>query len=153
MSITLTCHVLRPDVTGATTFLVLPVGPVEVFGSKRAPLTVTVNGHIFQSRVQMYGGTARAVIRAEHRQAAGVEAGTSVRATFSVDAEPREVVVPDELTRALSRQKGATAAYNQLAYSHRKAWADHVASAVKVETRQRRATSAAERIARRERFD
>ncbi len=147
----MTCELYRPDEVGSTTFLVVPVDPVATFGSKRAPLLVTVRGYQFRGRVHMYGGVPHVSMRAEHREAAGVRAGDRVRATFVLDDEPRVPEIPDELAAALRRTKGATAAFRRLSFSHQNEWCKYVRSAVKPETRTRRAATAATGVARGER--
>jgi hypothetical protein len=106
--------------------------------SKNPPVRVTVNGHTFSGRVaRMRGETLIGFSRAV-REACGVSPGDEIEATIALDAGPREVAVPLELTVALDADPPARAAFDALAYSHRKEFARWVMEAKKPETRERR---------------
>ena len=72
------------------------------------------------------------------REACGVAPGDEIEATIALDVAPREVDVPPELAVALDLRTAARAAFDALAYSHRKEFARWVAEAKKPETRERR---------------
>jgi uncharacterized protein YdeI (YjbR/CyaY-like superfamily) len=86
-------------------------------------------------------GLSRAV-----RQEAGVEAGDTVEVELELDAAPREVEVPAALAAALEGDPSARAAFEALAYTHRKEYAVWVQEAKREDTRQRRVAQALEML-------
>ena len=102
-------------------------------GGKRPPVLVTVGGYTYRTTVAPMGGTYWVPLSAEHRQAAGVRAHEEVDVGIELDAAPREVRVPDDL--ATPFDDAARAAFDGLAYSHRKEWVRWVEEAKKPETR------------------
>jgi Bacteriocin-protection, YdeI or OmpD-Associated/Domain of unknown function (DUF1905) len=107
-------------------------------GAKRFPVVATVNGYTWRTTVsRMHGefllGLSRAV-----RQEAGVEPGEAVEVKLELDTAPREVEVPEVLARALAEDSEARAAFDRLAYTHRKEFALWIDEAKRDETLQRR---------------
>ena len=64
----------------------------------------------------------------------------------SVMWAPDKIEIPAELAAALATDPAAKAAFEALAPSHRREYADHVAEAKRPETRERRATQTIERL-------
>lgn len=111
-------------------------------GAKRFPVAATINGYTWRTTVtRMHGefllGCSRAV-----RVQAGVQAGDTVEVKIALDTAVREVDVPPALVEALAGDPVASAAFEKLAYSHRKEYARWVAEAKREETRQRRLSEA-----------
>ncbi|SDN58328.1 protein of unknown function [Geodermatophilus sp. DSM 45219] len=102
-------------------------------GGKRPPVTVTVGAHTYRTTVAPMGGASWIPLAAEHREAAGVQAGQQVDVRVELDTAPRETPLPDDLAAALD--DGATAFFAGLAPSHRKEWVRWVEEAKKPETR------------------
>ena len=73
-----------------------------------------------------------------NRQAAGVVTGDEVEVEVELDTEPRVVVEPADFARALDADPVARAAYDRLAYSHKREHVRAIESAKKPETRTRR---------------
>lgn len=74
------------------------------------------------------------IIRRYAREAMSlVDEGKEIRADRS-----KPVVVPDELSRAMRRFKGATAGFRELTKGKQREYADYVASAKRDETKQKR---------------
>ena len=73
-----------------------------------------------------------------NRQAAGVRPATRSRSTWSIDAEVPVVVEPADFARALDADPVARAAYDRLAYSHKREHVLAIEGAKKPETRARR---------------
>ncbi len=116
------------------TGLQVPDDVVASFAAgKRPPVVVTVRGHRYRTTVAPMGGAFWVPLAAEHRAAAGVEAGEEVDVSIELDAAPREVVVPDDLAAAFDDE--VRAAFGALAYSHRKEWVRWIEEATKPETR------------------
>jgi uncharacterized protein YdeI (YjbR/CyaY-like superfamily) len=76
----------------------------------------------------------------EVRDSAGVEAGDTVDVAIELDTMPREADVPEKLAGALAADPAAKAAFESLAFTHRKEYARWVADAKREETRDRRVT-------------
>ena len=97
-------------------------------GKKRFPVVATVNGHTWRTTVARMGGEALLGLNRAVRQEAGVEAGD-------------EVDVPQALAKALEADDEARAAFEKLAYTHRKEFARWIEEAKRDETRERRVTN------------
>jgi hypothetical protein len=105
----------------------------ELGAGKRPPVVVTVGGHTYRTTVAPMGGSYWLPLAAEHREAAGVQAEQEVDVSIELDTAPREVQVPDDLATAMDDD--ARAAFDGLAFSHRKEWVRWVEEAKKPETR------------------
>ena len=140
-SIRLTTH-LQPRGPAAAVVLddeqVAQVGD----GAKRFPVLATVNGHSWRTSVARMGGEYLVGLSRAVREAAGVEAGDKVEVVLELDRAPREVDVPEALAVALAGDPAAKAAFDGLAFTHRKEFARWVAEAKREETRQRRVEQA-----------
>ncbi len=123
----------------------VPDDVVTALGSgKRPPVVVTVGGHTYRTTVAPMGGSYWVPLAAEHREAAGVQAGRQVDVSVELDTAPREVPVPDDLATAMD--DAARTAFDALAYSHRKEWVRWVEEAKKPETRAARITKTVESL-------
>jgi hypothetical protein len=115
-------------------------------GAKRFPVTATVNGYSWRTTVTRMGGEFLLGLNREVRQSAGAEAGDTVEVALELDAAPREVEVPAALATALAGDPIARAAFEKLAFTHRKEYARWVAEAKREETRERRVAHTLERL-------
>lgn len=122
----------------------VPVDVVEGLGSGRKPaVTVTLNGgHTYRSSVGSMGGVFMLPVSAEHRAAAGVAAGDVVDVQLELDTEPRELVVPADLSAALDADPTARAFFDGLSYSNKRRHVLAIDGAKTEETRQRRIAKA-----------
>ena len=112
----------------------VPDEVVEQLGSgKRPPVVVTLGGYSYRTTVAAYTGSYWVPLAAEHREAAGVAAGEEVDVAIELDTAPREVALPEDLDAALDDD--ARAAYERLAFTHRKEWVRWIEEAKKPETR------------------
>ncbi|MEU4335459.1 YdeI/OmpD-associated family protein [Micromonospora lupini] len=120
--------------------------PPEVVGAlgggARPPVRITVNGHSWASRVAIMRGRHLLGLSNANRQAAGVAIGDEVEVEVELDTEPQVVVEPADFARALDDDPDARAAYDNLAYSHKREHVRAIESAKKPETRQRRIQNA-----------
>ncbi|MCB5178574.1 YdeI/OmpD-associated family protein [Streptomyces antimicrobicus] len=107
-------------------------------GGPRPPVTITLNGHSWKSRVALLRGRHLLGLSHAHRRAAGVAVGDEVEVAVELDTEPRVVVEPADLAEALDADPVARAAYDDLAYSRKREHVRAVESAKKPETRRRR---------------
>jgi hypothetical protein len=136
----------------------LPRGPAAAFvldddqvaavgeGAKRFPVVATVNDHSWRTTVTRMRGEFVVGLSRAVREAAGVQAGDTATLTLELDTEPREVEVPAALTYALDGDPAARAAFDALAFTHRKEYARWIDEAKRDETRERRVARALEML-------
>ena len=123
--------------------LAVPPAVVDTLGGgARPPVTITINGHSWRSRVAIMRGRHLIGLSHANRQAAGVAIGEEVEVELVLDAEPRVVVEPVDLTEALDENREARAAYDELSQSRRRELVRSIESAKRAETRQRRISQA-----------
>jgi Bacteriocin-protection, YdeI or OmpD-Associated/Domain of unknown function (DUF1905) len=115
-------------------------------GARRFPVVATVNGATWRTTVTRMRGEFLLGLNRAVREEAGVEAGDTVEVELELDTAPREVEVPDALANALAEDSGARAAFDRLAYTHRKEYARWIDEAKRDETRQRRVARALEML-------
>jgi uncharacterized protein YdeI (YjbR/CyaY-like superfamily) len=117
-----------------------------VFGEARAPVHGTVNGTPFRGRLSVYGGVTYLGLRREIREAADIDVGDELDILLERDDVPREVVVPEALRQALAAAPDARAAFDRLAFTHRREYAEWIAEARREDTRERRTAKAIEML-------
>lgn len=115
-------------------------------GAKRFPVRAVINGYEWRTTVTRMRGEFLLGLNREVRTGAGVAAGDTVSVAIELDDEPREVDVPAALAAALADDAQAQAAFDALAYTHRKEYARWVSEAKREETRERRVAEALEMI-------
>lgn len=115
-------------------------------GAKRFPVSATVNGFTWRTSVSKMGGEFLLGFPREVREKAGVQAGDEIDVNLALDAAPREVEVPPALAEAFAADQEAAAAFEAMAFTHRKEYARWITEAKKDETRQRRVEQAVEMI-------
>lgn len=122
----------------ATGFRV-PAEIVAALGSgKRPPVRVTINGHTYRNTVAVYGGVFMLGVSAEHRAAAGVQAGDEIDIELELDTAPREVTVPPDFAAALDHDPNIRQRFDGLSYSNKLRHVNAIEQAKTAETRQRR---------------
>src|SRR4051794_26868490 len=126
--------------------LVVPFDVKALWGEARPPVRGTVNGHEFRSRLMVYGGETWLGLTNAFRAAAGVQAGDEVEVELDRDDAPREVAVPPELQKELDADDEARAAFEKLSFTHRREYAEWIASAKRADTRERRLARALEML-------
>jgi hypothetical protein len=111
---------------------------VRWFGRKsRVPVVATINGYTYRSSLSPMGGCHMLPVSGEVRTGAGVAGGDRVTLTLREDKEERTVDVPDDLASALGKAK-LRAAFDAMAFTHRKEWVRAVLDAKRPETRTKR---------------
>lgn len=118
-----------------------PMGPAGAFvltdaevaavggGAKAFPVRLTVNGGTYAVRLSRMAGKNLIGLRRDLRDKAGLSLGETYPIEVTKDEATREVEVPAELAAALADDPTAAAAYEALAYTHRKEMARWVADA------------------------
>ncbi len=121
----------------------IPDDVVAELGGKRVPVVITIDGgYTYRNTTAVMGGKNLVGVSSEHRAASGVVGGQVVEITMVRDDAPREVEVPEALAVALAADPVAAAAWDRLAYSHRKEHARAITEAKADETRARRVEKA-----------
>lgn len=129
--------------SGNATGVEVPVEVVEAFGSgKRPPVIITINGHTWRSRVAAMRGQLLLGISAANRAASGIAEGDEIEVELQLDLEPRVVTEPPDFAQALDDDPEARAAYDRLAYSHKRQHVRAIEDAKTSQTRQRRIAKA-----------
>jgi hypothetical protein len=105
---------------------------------KRPPVVINVNGYEYRSTVAPMGGRYLLPFSAERRRESGIKGGDAIDVELTLDTAPRTVEVPADLRAALEASPTAAAAWEKLAYTHKKEHARSVLDAKKAETRTRR---------------
>ncbi len=123
--------------------IVVPDEVVAELGAGKRPLVkVTVNGEYeFVYTMAVMGGKNMIGFSSAHRAASGFRGGDEVEITLELETAPREVELPPELVAALEADPVAAAAFEKLAFTHRKEYARAIAEAKAPETKQRRVDS------------
>ena len=129
------------------TGIAVPAQVVESLGtSKRPAVRVTINNYTYRTTVAARGDAFLVPVSAEHRTAAGISAGDKLDVDIQLDDQPREVVIPADLAKALKPDATAKHFFDGLSYSHRRSYVMWIEDAKKAETRERRVAKALEML-------
>jgi Bacteriocin-protection, YdeI or OmpD-Associated/Domain of unknown function (DUF1905) len=129
---------LHPSGSGGSAFDVPHDAAAALSDQKRPPVTVTIGGHTYRTRIAVYGGQPMVGVSKASRAAAGIDFGDPFDVTLALDEEPRVIEVPEDLAAALAGDAEAAAAFERLAYTHRREYVLWITEAKKPETRARR---------------
>jgi hypothetical protein len=114
--------------------------------AKRPPVTVTINGFEFRTRLAVYGGQPMVGVSKANRAGAGIDIGDAFDVVIAVDTAPREIAVPPDLAEALAEEPAAAGTFDRLSFSHRREYVQWITEAKRPETRARRVADALERL-------
>ncbi len=118
----------------------------ELGGGKRAAVRVTIGDRTARLRLAVMGGRNLIGLSKSARGELGVEIGDVVDALVELDTAERSVEVPADLAAALDADPRVRAAFDALAFSHRKEHVRSVIEAKRSETRERRVAAVVESI-------
>lgn len=121
------------DATG----IYLPFDAEEVFGQKRVPVKVSINGAEYRSTVMRMGGKYMMAVPKVFREAARIKAGETITVEMEKDTEKRIVETPADLAAAIEKNAVADV-WEKMSYTHQKEYVNAVKDAKKEETRMRR---------------
>ena len=124
----------------------LPDQVVASLGGTRVRVCGTLNGVDFRSSTMPCGGFTGLGVHKATRQAAGAAIGERVRVEVEPDLSPREVELPPELAQALAADPALRAAFEGLAFTHRREHAEWIGAAKRPQTRARRLAETLERL-------
>lgn len=118
----------------------------DLGGGKRAAVVVRVGDVTARLRLSVMGGQNVIGLSKEVRAALGVDRGDTITVEITLDNQPRQVEMPPALAAALAADPEAGAAFDRLAYTHRKEYARWIAEAKRDETRDRRVAQAVDMV-------
>jgi hypothetical protein len=134
---------LRLEGKTATGFRVPPEVIDALGAGKRPRVVVTVNGYTYRYVVAPWANDVFMIgLSAEHRAASGIRAGDELEVSLELDAAPRELPVPPELSTALDADPVARAFFDGLSYSNKRVFTLSVEGTNNPETKARRVSKA-----------
>jgi uncharacterized protein YdeI (YjbR/CyaY-like superfamily) len=124
------------------------VGHAGIANSKaRVPVAGTMNGFPFRNSLMPEGdGTHSMMVGKAVQAGAKAKAGDVVLVSLEVDTQERGVTLPQELDTALKGNHQAASFFATLAPSHKAEYANWIASAKKLETRESRVSRTIEML-------
>src|SRR5215210_4336653 len=129
------------EATGIT----IPFDVEKVFGAKRIPVKVWVNGVEHRSTIFRMGGKYMMAVPKRFRDAAGIKGGEMISVTMERDTEKRAVEVPKDLADALVKEN-LQDVFSKMSYTHQKEYVNAVNDAKREETRVRRIDKIIEKL-------
>jgi len=135
---------LRADPTGAGTFIAIPREVNTVLGLKGRPKVQSViAGHPYRGSLMPVGdGTYVLGVLKAIQEAKSLQRGDTITVELQLDTAPRVIEPPDDLAKALARDKRAASAWEKLSYTGQREMARSLEEAKKPETRERRLVAA-----------
>lgn len=133
---------------GSWPTLTVPFDVKKEFGTgARVSVRGTINGFEFRTSIFPDGkGHHLMMVNKAMRTGAGAEVGDTVSVAMEQDTEEKKIEIPEELTKALNKNKFARAAFEKMPPSHKREYAGYILEAKKAETRERRVEKAIEMI-------
>ena len=138
---------LEKDENIDATRITIPFDVEKVFGAKRVPVKVSINGADYRSTIFRMGGKYLLAIPKRFRNAAGVKGGEMITVELERDEELRVIIPPEDFARALEANSRAKRAWEKLSYTHQREYVMAIEDAKKAETRARRIAKTIEQIA------
>lgn len=128
-------------------WVVFPCDLKETYGKGNlVPVVATFDGVEYRGSIAKMGGEALLLVRKAIRERLGKSAGDEVQVTVALDANRREVQVPEDLRKALSRQRASREMFEMLSYSHQREYVEWIESAKRAETRETRVAQAVQML-------
>jgi bifunctional DNA-binding transcriptional regulator/antitoxin component of YhaV-PrlF toxin-antitoxin module len=137
---------LEKDENSEATGITIPFDVEKVFGAKRVPVKVTVNGAEHRSTLVRMGDRYVMIVPKRFRDAAGVKGGQTITVEMRRDTDERIVEPPEELAKALGENSAAKAVWEKLSYTHKREYAMAIEEAKRAETRERRVRKTIEEL-------
>jgi hypothetical protein len=117
-------------------YVKIPFDVEKVFGKKRVKVKATIEGQEYSgSLVRMGSEYHILIVLKEIREKIEKSFGDEVEILVEEDMQPRKVAVPPDLIRALESEPQAETLFNQLSYSHQKAYIQWIDEAKREQTR------------------
>jgi antitoxin component of MazEF toxin-antitoxin module len=103
--------------SGNATAVEVPTEVMAALGAEaRPPVTITINGTTWRSRIALMRGKVLIGISAANRQAAGIAEGDEIELDVTLDTAPRTVEEPEDLAAALDAAPTARTSFDKLAF-------------------------------------
>ena len=122
------------DAAGIT----LPFDVEAVFGAKRVPVVVVINGVEYRTTIVRMGGNYMFGVPKHLREAAGISPGERIKVAVWRDNEERVVDPPEDLAAELKKDGDLKKAWEKLSFTAKKEAARDLEEAKRPETRARR---------------
>lgn len=119
------------------TGIYIPFDVEKIFGAKRVPVVVSINGAEYRSTIARRNGKYILAVPKVFREAAGVKSGETITVAMEKDTRERVVTMPEDLAEAL-REASLLDAFSKMSYTHQKEYVNAIAEAKREETRARR---------------
>jgi len=131
---------IRPEGIGTWTYLDVPFDVEKIFNEKsKIKVKGTINNVPYRSTLLPHGdGTFFMVVNKTIRDQLGVHVGDSVSVEMMIDADLREVPLPELFEKTLRKNPKKQAIFEKLSYSHKKQYVEWIMTAKKEETRKQR---------------
>ena len=129
------------DATGIT----IPFDVEKVFGAKRVPVKVKINGAEHRSTIIRMSGKYVVGVPKIFREAANIKAGETITVSLEKDSEKRAVEVPEDLAEVL-KAKNLTDVFAKMSFTHQKEYVRAVEDAKRAETRIKRIEKTVEQL-------
>ena len=124
---------------GGGAFVEVPFDVEEVFGAKKPRVRATIEGVPYRGLLTRMGSEHHLLIILKGiREQIGKTFGDEITITVEPDTEPRVLEIPEDLAKALKKDKQAGTFFDKLSYTHRKEYVNWINEAKKEETRQNR---------------
>lgn len=125
--------------SGNATGVEVPDHVVQALGPQgRPPISITINGHTWRSRVTAMRGQRLIGISAAHRMAAGIHEGDIIEVEVEIDEAPRIVIEPTDLAEALNSCPNARTSFDRLPFGLRQKHVTAIENARSAAVRERR---------------
>jgi hypothetical protein len=137
---------IKPSDRGGA-FVIFPYDVEQVFGKKRVKVKTTIDGVPYRGSLVRMGGQDHILgILKEIRERIGKNIGDTIAIQLEEDTDPRIVIIPLDMKKALSKSQEANRFFQQLAYSNKRKYVQWVENAKNIGTRQRRILKAIEML-------
>jgi len=139
---------LKADPTGTGTYVPVPRDVNTSLSLKGRPkVHAVIAGHPYRGSLMPAGdGTFVLGVLKAIQEAERLERGDTITVELEIDTAPRVIEPPEDLARALSRDKRAMAGWEKLSYTNQREMARSLEEAKRPETRERRLEVALERL-------
>lgn len=107
-------------------------------GGKKPAVKATIGSYTYRTSIGSMGGRFMLPVSKENREGARIQAGDEIEVELELDAEPRELIVPEDFEEALNRHEEARRFFEGLSYSNKRRFVLNIEGAKSAETRQRR---------------
>lgn len=139
MSNTKTFTATLLPVSNVSAYIEIPFDVREVYGKGKIKVNATFDGEPYRGSLTPQGnGRYMLIVLKEIREKIGKQVGETVLITLQEDTDERTVEIPDDFALELEKQPLIKAAFEDLAFTHRKEFVRWIEDAKKAETRQRR---------------